>query len=165
MLVRRTALNGWALLIASVFMVSVFVVVLKIMNPTEVHIFLEGKETVLSQVLRSYTLYDVVILIAATLLAGSTSMYLLLFDRGLRSVELPYERKIASYERILPSLKEDEQKVFKAVLESDGIIAQSELSEITGVSKSNVSRALDLLESRGYVERRRRGMGNVIVLQ
>lgn len=165
MLVRRTALNGWALLIASVFMVSVFVVVLKIMNPTEVHIFLEGKETVLSQVLRSYTLYDVIILIGAALSAGLTSMYLLTFDRGLRSVELPYERKIASYERILPTLKEDEQKVFKAVLDSDGIVAQSELSEMTGVSKSSVSRALDLLESRGYVERRRRGMGNVIVLQ
>jgi DNA-binding transcriptional ArsR family regulator len=165
MLVRRTALNGWALLIASVFMVSVFVVVLKIMNPTEVHIFLEGKETVLSQVLRSYTIYDVVVLIAAAVSAGLTSMYLLTFDRGLRSVELPYERKLASYERILPTLKDDEQKVFKAVLDSDGIIAQSELSEITGVSKSNVSRALDLLESRGYVERRRRGMGNVIVLQ
>lgn len=165
MLVRRTALNGWALLIASVFMVSVFVVVLKIMNPTEVHIFLEGKETVLSQVLRSYTLYDVIILIGAALSAGLTSMYLLTFDRGLRSVELPYERKIASYERILHTLKEDEQKVFKAVLDSDGIVAQSELSEMTGVSKSSVSRALDLLESRGYVERRRRGMGNVIVLQ
>jgi len=165
MLVRRTALNGWALLIASVFMVSVFVVVLKIMNPTEVHIFLEGKETVLSQVLRSYTIYDVVVLIAAAVSAGLTSMYLLTFDRGLRSMELPYERKLASYERILPTLKDDEQKVFKAVLDSDGIIAQSELSEITGVSKSNVSRALDLLESRGYVERRRRGMGNVIVLQ
>ena len=165
MLVRRTAPNGWALLIASVFMVSVFVVVLKIMNPTEVHIFLEGRETVLSQVMRSYTLYDMVVLIAAALSAGLTSMYLLTFDRGLRSVELPYERKRASYERILPTLKEDEQKVFKAVLDSDGIVAQSELSELAGVSKSNVSRALDLLESRGYVERRRRGMGNIIVLQ
>ena len=165
MLVRRTALNGWALLIASVFMVSVFVVVLKIMNPTEVHVFLEGEETVLSQVLRSYTVYDVVILIAAAASAGLTSMYLLTFDRGLKSVELPYERKLASYERILPTLKEDEQKVLKAVLDSDGIVAQSELSELAGVSKSNVSRALDLLESRGYVERRRRGMGNVIVLQ
>jgi DNA-binding transcriptional ArsR family regulator len=165
MVVRRTALNGWALFIACVFMVSVFVVVLKIMNPTEVHIFLEGRETVLSQVMRSYTLYDMVVLIAAALSAGLTSMYLLTFDRGLRSVELPYERKRASYERILPTLKEDEQKVFKAVLDSDGIVAQSELSELAGVSKSNVSRALDLLESRGYVERRRRGMGNIIVLQ
>jgi len=165
MVVRRTALNGWALFIACVFMVSVFVVVLKIMNPTEVHIFLEGRETVLSQVMRSYTLYDMVVLIAAALSAGLTSMYLLTFDRGLRSVGLPYERKRASYERILPTLKEDEQKVFKAVLDSDGIVAQSELSELAGVSKSNVSRALDLLESRGYVERRRRGMGNIIVLQ
>jgi uncharacterized membrane protein len=105
------------------------------------------------------------VVIVAAFLSGLSAMYLLLHDRQPLSVELPYEQKIARYEEIIPTLKVDEQKVFKAVLESDGIIPQSELSEITGVSKSNVSRALDLLESRGYVERRRRGMGNIIFLK
>ncbi len=48
---------------------------------------------------------------------------------------------------------------------SDGIITQSELVEKTGLSKASVSRALDLLESKGLVERRRRGMGNVVLLK
>lgn len=162
---RRVAKNGWTLLAAGIFMVSIFVVALKLMNPTEIHIYLEGQETVLSQVLRDYTVYDVAMVIVAAFLSGLSAMYLLLHDRPRGSVELPYKRKVARYEDIIPTLKEDEQKVFKAVLESDGIIPQSELSKITGVSKSNVSRALDLLESRGYVERRRRGMGNIIFLK
>jgi DNA-binding transcriptional ArsR family regulator len=162
--VRRVTKKGWTLIAAGVFMASIFVVALKLMNPTEIHIYLEGQETVLSQVLRDYTVYDMAMVIVAAFLSGLSAMYLLLHD-GAGSVELPYKQKIASYEAILPTLKEDEQKVFRAVLESDGMVPQSELSEMTGVSKSNVSRALDLLESRGYVERRRRGMGNIIFLK
>ena len=161
---RRVAKKGWTLIAAAVFMASIFVVALKLMNPTEIHIYLEGQETVLSQVLRDYTVYDVAMVIVAAFLSGLSAMYLLLHD-GTGSVEPPYKQKIARYEGILPTLKEDEQKVFRAVLESDGMVPQSELSEMTGVSKSNVSRALDLLESRGYVERRRRGMGNIIFLK
>ena len=161
---RRVAKRGWTLIAAGVFMASIFVVALKLMNPTEIHVYLEGQETVLSQVLRDYTVYDLAMVIVAAFLSGLSAMYLLLHD-GTGSVEPPYKQKIARYEAILPTLKEDEQKVFRAVLESDGMVPQSELSEMTGVSKSNVSRALDLLESRGYVERRRRGMGNIIFLK
>ena len=164
-MIRRMNLQGRSLLVACLFMVSIFVVVLKIMNPTEVHIYLEGEETVLSQVMHNFTLYDVGMLITAAFSAGISGTYLLFYDRGMATGDIVFNGKKSSYEKILPTLKEDEAKVFKAVLDSDGIIAQSELSDLTGVSKSNVSRALDLLESRGYVERRRRGMGNIIVLK
>jgi DNA-binding transcriptional ArsR family regulator len=164
-LVSKINLEGRSLLVACLFMVSIFVVVLKIMNPTEVHIFLEGEETVLSQVMRNFTLYDVIMLITAAFSAGITATYLLFFDQKLAAGDVVFNGKRSSYEKVLPTLKDDEQKVFQAVLDSDGIIAQSDLSDLTGVSKSNVSRALDLLESRGYVERRRRGMGNIIVLK
>ena len=158
-------LQGRSLLVASLFMVSIFVIALKLMNPTEIHIFLEGEETVLSQVMRNFSLYDVSMLIAAAFIAGISGTYLLFYDRRIASGDMIFNGKRNGYEKILPTLKEDEQKVFQVVLDSEGIIAQSELSDLTGVSKSNVSRALDLLESRGYVERRRRGMGNIIVLK
>ena len=147
------------------FLASVFILGLKLMNPTEIHIFLEGDETVLSQVMRNYSIYDVAMLISSAFLAGISGTYLLFYDRGIAVGEQVFNNKRADYERILPTLKDDEQKVFQAVLDSEGILSQSELSDLTGVSKSNVSRALDLLESRGYVERRRRGMGNIIVLK
>lgn len=162
---RGMNLKGRSLLVASLFMVSVFIIVLKLMNPTEIHIFLEGEETVLSQVMHNFTLYDVTMLIVAALTAGISGTYLLLFDRRMATGDIAFNGKRNGYEKILPTLKEDERKVFQSVLDSEGIIAQSELSDLTGVSKSNVSRALDLLESRGYVERRRRGMGNIIVLK
>lgn len=135
------------------------------MNPTEIHIHLQGEETILTQILREYTVYDVALVIAASFISGLSAMYLLLQRPTEEELQLPYMEKISNYERILPTLKEDEQKILQAVIDSDGLIPQSELSSITGVSKSNVSRCLDLLESRGYVERRRRGMGNIIVLK
>jgi len=164
-LLRRINLRGRSLLLACLFLVSVFILGLKLMNPTEIHIYLEGEETVLSQVMRNYSLYDVAILIGSAFLAGISGTYLLFFDGGTSTGVQVYNNKRSEYERILPTLKDDEQKVFQAVLDSEGIIAQSDLSDLTGVSKSNVSRALDLLESRGYVERRRRGMGNIIILK
>lgn len=162
---RRINIRSRSLLIACLFLVSVFILGLKLLNPTEIHIYLEGEETVLSQVMRNYSLYDVAVLVGSAFLAGISGTYLLLFDGGAALGVQVYNNKRTEYERVLPTLKDDEQKVFQAVLDSEGIIAQSDLSDLTGVSKSNVSRALDLLESRGYVERRRRGMGNIIILK
>ncbi len=77
------------------------------------------------------------------------------------------ERK-RRWEEIAKTLKEDEARIYRAVIELGGIIRQSELVERlverTGLSEASVSRALDLLESRGLVERRR-GMGNIVVLK
>jgi uncharacterized membrane protein len=164
-MLKRVGARGRVLLVACLFTASIFIIALKLMNPTEIHIFLEGEETVLSHVLRSYSLYDVAVLVASTFLAGISGTILLLHDAGVAVGDLNFNGKRAVYEKILPTLKDDEQRVFQAVLDSEGIISQSELGDLTGVSKSNVSRALDLLESRGYVERRRRGMGNIVVLK
>ena len=75
------------------------------------------------------------------------------------------EERKKKWEEIAKTLKEDEAKIYKAIIESDGIITQSELVEKTGLSKASVSRTLDLLESKGLVERRRSGMGNVVLLK
>ncbi|MBA7600129.1 hypothetical protein ES703_07176 [subsurface metagenome] len=163
---RRLNLRGRSILVACVFIVSVFLVMLKLMNPTEIHIYLEGEETVLSQIMKNYTFFDVVLLVASSIVAGMSVVYLMLFDDVQRpTAEMLLESRLSRYERLIPTLKDDEQKIFHAIIDSQGIIAQSELSEMTGVSKSNVSRALDLLESRGLVERKRRGMGNTILLK
>jgi len=77
----------------------------------------------------------------------------------------PLEERKARWEAVIPSLKEDQQIIYQAVLDEDGMMAQSDIVEKTGLSKSNVSRTLDILESMGLVERRRRGMGNIIMLK
>ena len=68
-------------------------------------------------------------------------------------------------EDIAKTLKEDEATVLRMIIASDGTITQGELVERTGLPKSTVSTCLDALEVRGIVERRRRGMGNLIVLK
>ena len=66
-------------------------------------------------------------------------MYLLLHDRGGVAGDDFFKRKRVGFEKVMPTLKEDEQKILQAVLDADGIIQQSELGELTGVSRSGVT--------------------------
>ena len=75
------------------------------------------------------------------------------------------EERKKRWDELSKTLKNDERKIYETILESDGIIEQSEIVEKTGLPKANVSRALDLLESKGLAERRRKGTGNVVLLK
>jgi GTP-sensing pleiotropic transcriptional regulator CodY len=163
--VRKLDVEGRTLLVAALFIASIFILALKLITPTELHIYLEGEEAVLSQILRNYTFSDVAIVVVSAFVSGLSMMYLILHDRGAVAGDVFFKQKRDRYEKVIPTLKVDEQKILQAVLDADGIIQQSELGELTGVSRSGVTRALDILESRGFIERRRRGMSNVIVLK
>ncbi len=162
---RRLDLDGRTLLVAAIFIASIFILALKLISPTELHIYLEGEETVLSQILRNYTINDVALVVVSAFTAGLSTMYLVLHDRVKPAGDVFFKQKRGNYERVMQTLKEDEQKILQAVLDADGLIPQSDLVGLTGVSRSGVTRALDILESRGFIERRRRGMSNIIVLK
>lgn len=152
------------------FVASVFVLVLKLMSPTPLLISVGGETIPVKTV--SFTFIDAAILIASSLVLGISGMYLLFFDSVEKSAiskkpagEAVLEERRRKWEETAKTLKNDEQTIYNVISSSDGIINQSELIEATGFSKSNVSRILDLLESRELVEKRRRGMGNVIMLR
>jgi uncharacterized membrane protein len=65
----------------------------------------------------------------------------------------------------LKSLQDDERKVYDLIVNAEGFMFQNDLIEKTGYSKVKVSRILDKLEMKGIVERRRRGMANIVVLK
>jgi uncharacterized membrane protein len=65
----------------------------------------------------------------------------------------------------IKSLKNEEKEVYDLIVRADGFIFQRDLIEKTGYSKVKISRILDKLETKGIVERRRRGMSNVVVLK
>ncbi len=69
------------------------------------------------------------------------------------------------YQKILSGLGSDERSVLEAVLDSKGAVFQSELVNKTGFTKVKVTRIIDRLEGKGLVERKRRGMTNVVVLK
>ena len=67
--------------------------------------------------------------------------------------------------KVLENLDEEEKRVMELVLANQGSIYQSDLLKETAYTKVKVTRLLDKLEGRGLVERKRRGMTNIIVLR
>lgn len=70
-----------------------------------------------------------------------------------------------AWESTLEDLHGNEKAVYGVVVEADGKLPQRDVVEETDLSKATVSRTLDTLESKRLLERKRRGMGNVVVLQ
>ncbi|MEM4325705.1 MAG: MarR family transcriptional regulator [Candidatus Pacearchaeota archaeon] len=70
-----------------------------------------------------------------------------------------------SYREVLNKLNDDEKIILEKIIESEGAIFQSELVDKTNLSKVKVTRVLDKLEGKGLIERRRRGMTNIIILR
>jgi uncharacterized membrane protein len=62
-------------------------------------------------------------------------------------------------------LDEKEKKVVKILQEEKGVIFQSALKEKLGIGKVGITRLLDKLEAKQIIERKRRGMNNIVVLR
>ena len=62
-------------------------------------------------------------------------------------------------------LEESEKKVIDLLQNENGAIFQSTLMEKLGIGKVGITRLLDKLESKGLIERKRRGMNNIVVLK
>jgi uncharacterized membrane protein len=176
-------LNGHQVLAAAIFISAVFFLGIKLMNPTPLVIWSTGTDFVIQteHVGDIYTLTDVGIIIFASLVVCASALILLFYDKihieavatVARTPEFisdiplpsPLEERRRRWETVLPTLKEDQQLIYQSILDADGLIPQSDIVEKTGLSKSNVSRTLDILESMGLIEKRRRGMGNIILLK
>ncbi|MFH0752148.1 MAG: hypothetical protein V1914_00965 [archaeon] len=92
-------------------------------------------------------------------------LYLIFFDKGkLVRPQLRLD-DTKEKEHKTPDLRGDEKLIFDKVRESDGTMFQSDLVEKTGLTKVKVTRILDRLEGKKIIERRRRGMTNVIILK
>ncbi|MBI4150534.1 MarR family transcriptional regulator [Candidatus Woesearchaeota archaeon] len=77
----------------------------------------------------------------------------------------PEEKALHHAHKAAKSLGGDEAKVFDLVVQSKGTLYQHELVEKLQLSKVQVTRLLDRLEGQGLIERKRRGMTNLIVLK
>lgn len=62
-------------------------------------------------------------------------------------------------------LNKQEKKVIEEIQKENGVIFQAELKERLGIGKVGMTRLLDKLESRQIIERKRRGMNNIVVLK
>ena len=166
-IIERQIVSKKTAFMAVVFIASVVVLGTKLVHPAPVQIFVENETTIVNQVPRLFTFADVLAMIVAVTLLNLSGIYLLFFDSAPQATSvgtMVLEERKKRWESIAKTLKDDEQKIYTAIIE-EGIIAQSEIVEKTGLPKSNVSRALYTLESKGFVEKRRRGMGNIVLLK
>ncbi len=90
---------------------------------------------------------------------------LFIFGLSLFLKKTPEEKVLHKAKKAAKQLGGDEAKAFDIITQSNGMIFQNELAEKMGVSKVKITRVLDRLEAKGLVERRRRGMTNVIILK
>lgn len=77
----------------------------------------------------------------------------------------PEEVVLSKARKSAKGLGNEEAKVFDLVTRANGLLFQNELVEKAQLSKVRITRVLDKLESKGLVERKRRGMTNVVVLK
>jgi len=65
----------------------------------------------------------------------------------------------------LSGLDKDEKAVVKLLEEENGTIFQAEMKEKLDIGKVKLTRLLDKLEAKEIIERKRRGMNNVVVIR
>lgn len=70
-----------------------------------------------------------------------------------------------TFKKVMSKLSDNEKNVFEKVIESGGSIFQSKLVDASSMSKVKVTRILDRLEGKGLIERKRRGMTNIVLLK
>ncbi|HLD42578.1 MAG TPA: MarR family transcriptional regulator [Candidatus Nanoarchaeia archaeon] len=68
-------------------------------------------------------------------------------------------------EAVAKALTGDEKKAYELIMASQGAVFQGELVEKMGYSKMKVTRTLDKLEGQGLIERRRRGLANMVLIR
>lgn len=94
-------------------------------------------------------------------------VYFIFFSQEEKTGESIQPKKIAreNYQNVINKLNEEERLILEKILEAEGTIFQSELVEKSAFAKAKVTRLLDKLEGRGLIERKRRGMTNVVILK
>jgi Sugar-specific transcriptional regulator TrmB len=163
--------TGTRLALASAaLVVSAVVIVLKLVQPASISIYLgnAGNSTLVTKVPGLYSAIDVFEIFLATLVAGVSGTFILLYtpaEPPAQVGEVVLGERRAKWAEISKTLKDEEVRVYQVVLDAGGIMNQGDIGRQVGLSKTTVSRVLDLLERRGLVEKRRRGMSNVILLK
>ena len=65
----------------------------------------------------------------------------------------------------LKNLESDEKKIIELLVNEGGAMFQRDLMEKLDIGKVKTTRLLDKLEAKQLIERKRRGMNNIVVLK
>jgi uncharacterized membrane protein len=160
-------IKGKTALMSALFVGAIFILGIKLLNPASIQLFVQGSETAITRIPGLFTLTDVIVISLSTLVLAVSGFYLLFFDSD--SDETGSENKktdgTKDWVEITKKLDGDEKIIYDTILSEEGIMYQSELVAKTGFPKAKVTRCLDALENKGFLERKRKGMGNIVLLK
>ena len=115
---------------------------------------------IMDQTLREQTYLS----IGITAIVIIVGLFLIFSKQSERIVIRKVKDKIIEKKIDLSKFKPEEKQVYNLIKEQ-GAIFQADLIEKTGFGKAKVTRIIDRLEGHSLVERKRRGMTNVVVLK
>jgi len=113
-------------------------------------------EPIKSQMWLSYAVILLVVLIGVVLI----------FNKQKENVVIEeVEKEVPKKEIDLDKLEKDERKAVEILQEEKGGMFQADLMEKLEIGKVGMTRLLDKLEAKQIIERKRRGMNNIVILR
>ncbi|MCC7575145.1 MarR family transcriptional regulator [Candidatus Woesearchaeota archaeon] len=98
--------------------------------------------------------------IALTIIVLLIGLYLVFFGEKIKQ-----EKKQKTKTTIPKNLEPEEKQIMQIIIKENGTMFQSKIVEETKLNKVKITRILDKLEGKGLIERKRRGMTNVVILK
>lgn len=92
-------------------------------------------------------------------------LFLIFSKESERIVIKKVKERVKKKKLDLSGLDADEKRVIKLLQDENGAIFQRTLMENLEIGKVKTTRLLDKLEAKQFIERKRRGMNNIVVLR
>ncbi len=153
-----------------VLVITSFILTNKLLGSTpELSLVMNGSTVVIERPAKLFTYSDILLSTLSSFVLGTTIMYLLVgrWKESLESTPEPkaVEDKSEKWRMVLDALKEDEHKIYKEILDAGGEMLQKDLVALSGFNGPKVTRILDNLEKRNFIERKSYGMTNLVRLR
>ena len=150
-----------------ILVVSAVLLLIQLLTPQPIQIILETGQEIVTEGSEYFSLSQVLVLITAAFLIGSTAIYLYFrseTDELLKALgqKKEYDRK---YEMVIPLLRGEESMVFREVLDNKGEMLQNKLVLKTRLNKVKMTRVLASLERKNLIVKERHGLTNRIRLK
>jgi uncharacterized membrane protein len=138
-----------------------------------VYIFNNGLKNVVSQTCShgpTCTMYDTITLQTwiSLALAGLVLIIglVLIFSKEHEKIIIQKVKEKTKKKKLdLSKLDSDEKKVIELLQKENRVMFQASLTEELNLGKVKITRLLDKLEAKQFIERKRRGMNNIVVLK
>ncbi|MGC8565871.1 MAG: helix-turn-helix transcriptional regulator [Thermoplasmata archaeon] len=139
-----------SLAINAILIISSFMLIIASINVFFIYIILEKTVSI--------------ILLLFFIISVSSGLIILIIS-SLRILKLFQNIEKEEIKINLDYLSDDEKFIINLILKNKGIMLQNKIVNESGMTKVKVSRIISSLESKGFIEKRRRGVTNEIIIK